>query len=129
MLRTIVTIAGLATLFSCYEGNRSHTRPFPSTRSLITTSELQRVATGDLLEAVRLLRPLWLSGRAGRGVGGLGPRLWVDNVPYGGVDRLRDVPFDQVVAIRFLSGIDATTRWGTGVPNGVIEVITATGRR
>jgi hypothetical protein len=130
MVRT--ALAALAAIvFGCYAGNEVRSASVPNARTLITRTELQQVAAVDLLEAVRSLRPLWLMARAGGGRGALvpaGPRIVVDNVPYGGRERLRELPLDHVVAVRFISGIDATTRWGTGVPFGVIEVITASRR-
>jgi len=36
---------------------------------------------------------------------------------------LQNIPVAEIAEIRYISGPDATTRWGTGVLGGVIEVI------
>ena len=52
----------------------------------------------------------------------------MDNVRMGGVDFLLNIPLDRVTEIRYFDASDATTKWGTGVAGGAIEVIT-TGHR
>ena len=54
------------------------------------------------------------------------PAVFVDNIRYGDLEVLRDIPLIEIREIRFVSGPDATTRWGTGVVAGVIEVIRKT---
>jgi outer membrane cobalamin receptor len=52
------------------------------------------------------------------------PRVYVDNVSYGGIDALSNVQVSQIKEIRFVNARDATTQWGTGHMGGVILVIT-----
>jgi outer membrane cobalamin receptor len=47
----------------------------------------------------------------------------MDNVRAGDVNMLPTIPVDDIGEIRFITGSDATTRWGTGVTGGVIEII------
>jgi outer membrane cobalamin receptor len=47
----------------------------------------------------------------------------VDNIRYGDLEVLRDIPINEILEIRYWSGPEATNRWGTGVVAGVIEVI------
>jgi hypothetical protein len=51
------------------------------------------------------------------------PAVYVDNVRYGDLEVLRDIPLIEIRELRFINGPDATNRWGTGVVAGVIEVI------
>ncbi len=51
------------------------------------------------------------------------PAVFVDNIRYGDLEASRDIPLVEISEIQFVSGPDATTRWGTGVVAGVIEVI------
>jgi len=51
-------------------------------------------------------------------------QVYVDNVRAGGTDFLTARPLDGIVEIRYHNGRDATTKWGTGVGGGVIELIT-----
>ena len=75
---------------------------------------------------VRQLRSSWLRVR---GAGALSSsqtlQVYVYNVRAGGLDYLNARSLDGIVEIRYYSGPDATTKWGTGVGGGVIELITA----
>jgi hypothetical protein len=51
------------------------------------------------------------------------PAVYMDNVRYGDLEVLRDIPVNEILEIRYWSGPEATNRWGTGVVAGVIEVI------
>jgi hypothetical protein len=48
----------------------------------------------------------------------------VDGVARGELDELRGLNNDTLETIRYLSAPDATTKYGTGFPGGVIEVTT-----
>jgi hypothetical protein len=52
--------------------------------------------------------------------------VYVDNVRYGDLQVLRDIPINEIRELRYWNGPDATNRWGTGVVAGVIEVIKKT---
>jgi hypothetical protein len=56
------------------------------------------------------------------GVGEL-PLVYVDEMPYGDLATLQTIPIIEITEIRYINARDATTRWGTGVAGGVIEVI------
>jgi hypothetical protein len=55
------------------------------------------------------------------GTGNL-PRVVVDDVSYGSIENLANLSANAVREIRYLNAADATTRWGTGYPGGVILV-------
>ncbi len=97
-----------------------------STRDPITAEELaSHQGLSNALEAVQRLRPRWLRARAPASFSGEAPVIvFVDNLRAGGVDFLRNIPVDRVTEIRFVQAAEATTRWGTGLAAGVIEVIT-----
>jgi len=71
-------------------------------------------------DAVRRLRPLWLTGR------GLSDPVMVhlDGAPRGGVEVLHSIQAVQVFGMQYMSAPDATNRFGTGYRNGVILVAT-----
>ncbi len=50
--------------------------------------------------------------------------VFLDNVGAGTLERLRTIPLQIVSELRFIDSRDATTRWGTGYPDGVIHAIT-----
>ncbi len=98
----------------------------PTTMSPITQAELEASGVSDPYEAVRLLRPNWLrrrvrTGKRG-GRDGL-PTLYVQNMRVGSVNGLRDFRMEGIKEMRYISGLNATTRWGVGNTSGVIEVI------
>ena len=47
-----------------------------------------------------------------------------DGRPFGALDSLHQIGAETIDVIRFHSASDATTRFGTGYPAGIIEVIT-----
>lgn len=93
-------------------------------RAPLTGEEIRSAGITSVLEAIRRLRPQYLVSRApvtGANKSGL-PVVYVDNMPYGPVSELQAMPTETVAEIRFISPEDATTRWGTNYPNGVILV-------
>jgi outer membrane receptor for ferrienterochelin and colicin len=99
----------------------------PRRSSVITAEEIARSQTTTAFEAVRELRPQWLQARGPDliTVGGrAGAQLAIDDVIRGSLDELRAVHIGNIHEIRFIRASDATTRWGSGVQGGVIEIIT-----
>ena len=98
----------------------------PVQRNLITAYQLSEIDAIDAYTAVQQLRPRWLRPRGSTSLReplGTLPVVYADNVRMGDVGVLRAVPIAEISEIRFISGPDATTRWGTGVAGGVIEII------
>jgi len=48
----------------------------------------------------------------------------VDDRPYGELDVLYGFGTEDLEEIRYISASDATTRFGTGYPGGIINLIT-----
>lgn len=86
---------------------------------VIGTGELQGVPADDIYEAIRLLRPAWLTQRSGRT-----PQVFVNGSVRGGLEELRTFRPEMVTELRYIDATDATTRWGTGFMAGVIDVTT-----
>ena len=98
--------------------------------NVIMAGELANYSTMMLADAIRQLRPRWMNVRGAPSVEFGGDRR-VPVVLDGGapqdwgiLDSLRP---DQVQSVRYHSAADATMRWGTGFPNGLIEVATMRG--
>ena len=105
-------------------------RPVRGSLNLITNSEIE-TAGNDVISAYELvqrLRPGMMrarnqtAGNVGEG-NAFGVIAYADEVRLGDVEQLRTVMRGTVREIRFVSATDATTRWGTGHSNGVIQVI------
>ena len=92
--------------------------------TLIIRAELQQSTSSDLWEAVNILRPRWLQTQ--RNASFAAPqafaRVVVNGTPRGGLDELRQFFPENIETVRYLSAADATTKYGTGYPGGVIEV-------
>jgi hypothetical protein len=94
--------------------------------SMITRAQLDATPTSDLYEAVRRLRPTWLSARGSTTL--LGDQaqviVYLDGTRMGGVNMLRNTEISSVISLQFLSPSEATNRYGTDHAAGVILVRT-----
>jgi hypothetical protein len=95
----------------------------PRDRDRISPEELQLQPSGDAYEAVRRLRPQWLRSRSVSIGNQAFPRVFVDERDFGPLRSLRDIGVETVEEMRFMSPADATTRYGTGYPGGIIFVV------
>jgi hypothetical protein len=99
--------------------------------TLITQAELDDLPVITARQAIERLRPRWLRARISTLRSGAGIRhtatVFVDGMPRGGLDTLEGIETREIAEIRFLSASDATTRYGTGYPRGIIEVSTRRG--
>lgn len=95
----------------------------------IVRSEILARATTDLtaMALIRRLRPGWLRTR-GRNTFGdtsaMYPVVYIDEIRHGGLSTLNQIPSSEILRIEFFNTGDATTRWGTGHPSGVINIET-----
>ncbi len=92
----------------------------------ITRTELDGTGIADAYEAVRLLRPRWLRPRMATGASDGLPLVYVQNMRYGSISELRRFRVAGIRELRYVDARNATTRWGMGHSNGVIEVIELT---
>lgn len=88
----------------------------------------------DLIESAR---PTWLRSRGTTSFGnpdsdpdapdpGL-PAVFVDGVEQGRPEALRRIDPSDVAEAEYMSASDATTRYGTGYPGGIIRISTRSG--
>ena len=120
-------LAGLAFLWGCAgSGSPRSEGPRPN-RYLITQEQFQAQAPGTALDLVERLHREWLMGRSGTlrtDTGRNSPYVFVDGRPFGPVETLTQFGSENIEVIRFIPAADATTRYGTGFPAGIIEIIT-----
>ncbi len=127
--RQVFGLALAASLAACATGRVA---PLEYDRDLITSVELAHTNAASVYEAIRNLRPLFLRARGPSSVlnsTATGPAVIVDQTLLGEIQELTDIPLQDVQAVRYLAAWDATTRYGQGYANGVIEVTTWRGRR
>ena len=96
-------------------------------RDRITADELATIDAQNALQAVQRLRPNFLQNRGGAASSlTQGPQdvvVYVDQTKMGGPNTLAQIPITDVKEIQWLSGTDATQRFGTGHGSGAIIVI------
>ena len=94
---------------------------------VITAEEIAKSGMNNAYDAVKTLRPAWLRTRGAISTdpdspSGGGIQVYVDGVHVGGTDELNNVLAERVQEMRYLGANDATTKYGTGHTQGVIEV-------
>jgi hypothetical protein len=95
--------------------------------NVVTAEELADLTELSVFDALQRIRPSWVRSRGATSVMGGGdglPVVMVNNVTHDSVDILRQLRSAEVTVMRYVSGVDATTRFGTGYVNGLIEVTT-----
>lgn len=97
--------------------------------NLITRQELESVQVSNAYDAVQRLRPQWLNRPTAATLmpGGNPILVYVDHHQMGNLEELRSLAIDQIEQMEFVSARDATTRYGTGHPSGIIEITTRQG--
>ncbi|HKV49570.1 MAG TPA: hypothetical protein VJO52_00075 [Gemmatimonadaceae bacterium] len=91
----------------------------------ITSTELRTVDDRDAYTAIALLRPSLLKNRGYTSIlldTPDQPEVFIDGMYYGPFDTLRQLPVHELEEIRFLNVGDATLRYGTGHPAGIIDI-------
>ena len=130
----VLTAASMAATLTACTGAR-----FPAPHGLATPGAMpssmitgeaiaMRYHDGYLLEALRVLRPRFVAPRGPDGT--RLPAVYVDGAPrLGGLADLASIRSDAVAEVRYLSAIEATTRFGSGHMAGAILVTMAHGNR
>lgn len=96
--------------------------------NVITRADLDGVPSSSAYDAVQRLRPQWLSRPNTPSLQGSNPvMVYVDRRNFGTLESLRSLHTEQIEQMEFVPARDATTRYGTGHPSGVIEVTTRRG--
>ena len=95
--------------------------------NVISAAELAETPELNALQAVQRLRGRWLRGRGNTtfGIGGAqqGVKVYVNGSRRGLVDELARYRVTDIEELRFMSGREATSRYGTDHAEGVIHVI------
>ncbi len=104
---------------SAAQGDSPNTAPSApsSSRSVLVQSDMLQISGSTVYDAISQLRPQWFRSR-----GGDAPAVFIDGRPAGDLGTLRSIRILEAEQVRFYSAREATTKWGTGYPGGVIEV-------
>ena len=129
--KSLAIVVSLLLLSSCSTARQSKAEPSSGKRSrssrVITAEELADVFQFNALQAVELLRPTWLRNRGPvtmESSVSQGVRLYVDGNPRGLASDMEGILASDILEMRFLDSREATTRYGTGYPDGVIVITT-----
>jgi len=113
-------------LMGCVSGGAVKTDGFTSPNSRrVLGDELVATREPDLYGAIATCRPTFFQPRDARRQA---PALYVDGIAMAEFDAIRSIPLADVVAVEFMSGPDATTRYGMDHVGGAILVWTRRGR-
>ncbi len=99
--------------------------------NLITTAELQSVPPTNLSDYIQRHRPRWLQRNYSSVFNAnriQGVVIFMDNQEFGGPDALRTISTTSVREVRYYSPSEAEGRFGPGYINGVIQLVSASGR-
>ena len=92
----------------------------------LTQAELAKTNSNNLYDAIKKLRPEWLTSRGPTSVTDATPStvdVYMNGSELGGIDYLREVSTLDVSAVRYWDPGQASARFGMGHPSGVIELI------
>ncbi|HXG71675.1 MAG TPA: hypothetical protein VNJ04_13795 [Gemmatimonadaceae bacterium] len=122
----LLLVAGIAGTLGCAAAPGTTAGTPTRNREIITQEELALSTSTTLYDAIQSLRPAMVRSR-GRMSSTVDesnfPRVYVDGQLYGDIGALRNMSVAQVREVRYSSAAEATTRFGTGHPAGVIEVM------
>jgi hypothetical protein len=94
-------------------------------RDLITQQDMRAGGFNNAYEAVRALRPQWMTVRGPDSFRNPGRvQVYVNGTRMDGVESLREFGVAEVTYIRYYNAIDATARWGLDHGHGAIYIST-----
>jgi hypothetical protein len=93
--------------------------------SLLTADELWNATESNLFDLIRVRRPMWIRSQrptTGRTAAEGGLVVYLDEFRLGGLDMLRQIAPNSVMAVRYFSPSAAQARFGPGHLNGAIQL-------
>jgi len=124
--RSLMLLALALAIPACASGRGGKSSSNPN---LLTEEEIVAAGYTDAYSTIQALRPNWLLVRGATTFGSPHPiRVYLDEQRYGGVDALKNISTQQVGAMRYYNGIQASERWGLDNGGGAIQVVTRRGR-
>jgi hypothetical protein len=116
------TLTAMIAITSCLvapEADAQHRQR--ADRDLLTQADLRQLNSGNAMDAVQTLRPLWLHRRGHTGVGRATPvRVYIDGLAWGSADALGTISLSEISSMRYVGGVEASQRWGPTHSSGAI---------
>jgi hypothetical protein len=129
MNRTLARVASTSLLFfiaACAGSPRSGT-PTSSSRTVLSTEEMQKAGYPDVYTTIQTLRPQWLQLRGStRFRSNPAPQIkvYLDGSLLGGPEFMKQITTKSIFDARYLDGIEASQRWGLDHDMGAIVITT-----
>jgi hypothetical protein len=123
----LVSVAVILSAAACHGAN-TWDAPGPS-RNLITRVEIEQSRANSAWDAVVKLRGNFMASRGSNSLMlkvNKEPTVYLDEVEYGNLGTLKQIPASAVAEIRFIEGWNAEQKYGPGHAAGVIQVFTRT---
>lgn len=123
----LVVVAAALSAAACH-GRNTWDSPAPS-RNLITRIEIEESRANSAWDAVVKLRGNFMASRGANSLMLMvnkEPTVFLDDVEYGNLRTLKQIPASAVAEIRFIEGWNAEAKFGPGHAAGVIQVYTRT---
>ena len=126
-VRAAVLLISLPSAWACASAGGGAARSAPRHEpNIISSEELQGASASNLFDAIRTLRPQWLSSRSPTM---LRPQaegnivVYMDRVRYGVLEMLRQFPLGDVESVRYYSPSEAEGQFGLGHLQGAIQIV------
>jgi hypothetical protein len=98
-------------------------------RNIITAEQIDAAKVPTAYDVIVKYRANFLTSRGPNSITLKQPKeptVYLDNVEYGTIGSLKNIPSVQIAEIRFIEGWDAMTRYGSDHVAGVIQIYTRT---
>lgn len=126
--RVLTACLSLAVAAGCATNPGAGRPEAGNSRLVLTEADLAPMKTQSIYEAIHKLRGEFFTYRGETSLDATRskpyPDVYVNGTLYGDLETLRNIPASDVSRVQLLRAWEATTRYGTGHPSGVIEVTT-----
>jgi hypothetical protein len=126
MIRALLVSALLLTagVAGCFPKNGA-TATAQAPRNMLSRDEMIQAGYPDAFATVQSLRPQWLQAKGATSIRASETvKVYLDGTLLGGPDQLRQITTRSITSIRYLSGLEASERWGLDHGAGAIVVVT-----
>ena len=98
-----------------------------SDRNVITAAEIEAANANTAYDVIVKLHANFLHSRGPNSIllkENKEPTVYLDQVEFGSINSLRNIPASNIAEIRFINGWDAMTKYGSDHVAGVIQIYT-----
>ena len=98
-----------------------------SDRNVISAAEIEAANANTAYDVIVKLHANFLHSRGPNSIllkEEKEPTVYLDQVEFGSINSLRSIPASNIAEIRFISGWDAMTKYGSDHVAGVIQIYT-----